>query len=83
MEAVHAYLIPARATVEVFKTNVQTRQQAQVLLGRLCLSFPDHVINFDLEDCDRILRVEGEGVDAERLILLMASYGLECSVLED
>lgn len=83
MEVLYSISKPLRATVEVFKTNVPTPQQAQAVLSGLCLFFPDHGINFDLEDCDRILRVEGEGVDVERILLLMASYGWECSVLED
>ena len=46
--------------VEVFKTNVYEPCQSIMLVRILYNYFPDHRINFDLEDCDRILRVEGK-----------------------
>lgn len=49
-------------SVEVFKTNVQQQRQAAWLLGLLNRQFPLCRINFDLDDCDRILRVEGREV---------------------
>lgn len=73
----------ATLAVEVFKTNVQTEKEAQVIVADLQDYFPGHSINFDLEDCDRILRVEGKGVDVERVLSLFINYGLECAVLED
>ncbi len=45
--------------VEVFKTNVQQTEEAEMLIEKLAEHFPAHEINFDLSDCDRILRVQG------------------------
>ena len=45
-------------TVEIFATNVQEVSQAKDLVNILLKIFPEYLINFDLEDCDRILRVE-------------------------
>jgi len=70
-------------TVEVFKTSVQTAKEAEVIVADLQACFPGHSINFDLEDCDRILRLEGKGMDVERVLSVLWNYGLECSVLED
>lgn len=38
--------------------------------------------NFDLEDCDRILRVESAGPSSEQIILLFTSLGFICRELE-
>ena len=42
-----------------FKTNVQECELAHQLTQKLLLCFPHSKINFDLHDCDKILRVEG------------------------
>ena len=68
--------------VEVFKTNVQRRKQAKVLLEALSRKFPSFRINFDLEDCDRILRIEGENVCQEKVAELLSENGYKCEVLE-
>jgi len=39
--------------------------------------------NFDLEDCDKILRVETEKVTPETVITLLKSQGFECSELSE
>lgn len=68
--------------VEIFKTNVQQQEQAKELLEVLGQQFPASRINFDLDDCDRILRVEAERIAQEEIIELVESNGYECSVIE-
>jgi tRNA G26 N,N-dimethylase Trm1 len=68
--------------IEVFKTNVARREQAAKLLEVLENHFPVLKINFDLEDCDKILRVKGSVVAPERIINVITSNGYQCSVLE-
>ena len=68
--------------VEVFKTNVQEEDLARQLTSRLLTHFPHHKINFDLQDCDKILRVEGTAISRERIIELITSEGFQCHVLE-
>ena len=67
--------------VEVFKTNVQEQNQSEFLLSVLCKLFPSHKINFDLSDCDNILRVEGNNVKSQQIIDLLHSNGYQCQVL--
>jgi hypothetical protein len=67
--------------VEVFKTNVQQLELAAQLASALSEQFPFFKINFDLEDCDKILRIEGGQVCAETVIKLLSSQGFECEVL--
>lgn len=69
------------AMVEVFKTNVQENKQAVDLIDQLCFYFPDYKASFDLDDCDKILRVEGSEVEIEKIISTMANHGFECVVL--
>ncbi|WP_344974999.1 hypothetical protein [Compostibacter hankyongensis] len=67
--------------VEVFRTNVGGMPEAQKLLALLLRHFPDTKINFDLEDCDRILRVEGKDFAPEKVMRLLQEHGFSCSVL--
>jgi hypothetical protein len=69
--------------VEVFKTNVETGAQADGILEKLSACFPHCRINFDLDDRDRILRVETEEeLEPEEIIRLLAGQGFVCGVLE-
>lgn len=68
--------------VEVFKTNVQKKAQSKMLLCILSDTFPSFKINFDLSDCDKVLRVEGDNMEASRIIMLVKEFGFKCEVLE-
>ena len=68
--------------VEVFKTNVQKKAQSKELLCILSEAFPSFKINFDLSDCDKVLRVEGDNMEATPIIVIVKEYGFNCEVLE-
>ena len=68
--------------VEVFKTNVQKKAQSKMLLCILSKAFPSFKINFDLSDCDKVLRVEGGNMEALRIMVLVKEYGFYCEVLD-
>jgi hypothetical protein len=57
--------------VEVFKTSVQKKEQSKMLLCILSEAFPSFKINFDLSDCDKVLRVEGDNVESLKIIILV------------
>jgi hypothetical protein len=44
--------------IEVFKTNVQSEEDAELILKDYSDFFPEWKIGFDLEDCDKILRID-------------------------
>lgn len=44
--------------IEVFKTNISRKRAATNVLKELESIFPNDKISLDLEDCDKILRVE-------------------------
>lgn len=68
--------------VEVFRTNVQRPKQARILESELASQFPFIKISFDLEDCDKVLRVEGKKFAPDKVIELLHSNGYFCQVLE-
>jgi len=71
--------------IEVFKTNVNEEAQAKRLLRQIHITFQDYQANFDLEDCDRILRVKslsGE-VDPYFIIGILRKSGWNAEILPD
>ncbi|KAA6439510.1 hypothetical protein FEM33_12615 [Dyadobacter flavalbus] len=71
--------------VEIFKTNVESEDQATLLIEQINRIFTGYQASFDLEDCDRILRVScTEGtVQSECLIRLLLDFGFYAEILAD
>ena len=67
--------------VEVFQTDVKQVQQADSLINELLQHFPDSKINFDLDDCDKILRIEGLNFLADKVMMLLKEHGFNCRLL--
>ena len=75
---------PAKlATVLVFATSIATKQQARLVARHLSGVAGVAKWNFDLEDCDRILRIESATLEPECIIALLDSVGFECKELPD
>jgi hypothetical protein len=68
--------------VEVFKTNVHEPAHAEKLVDLLYQHFPARKINFYLEDCDRILRIESHNNYSSRVIETLKVNGFWCEELE-
>jgi hypothetical protein len=68
--------------IEVFKTNVHKATEANQLVLLLLNHFPGSKINFDLEDCDKVLRVEGIHFVTEKVMNLLKESGFQCAILE-
>jgi phenylalanyl-tRNA synthetase alpha subunit len=47
----------------------------------LPFTFPDLKVNVDLEDCDKILRVEGQGIVPDKVINFMSITEHSCQML--
>lgn len=71
--------------VEVFRTNVNSRRDATILIVEIRKRFSDYVANFDLNDCDRILRIKCTGgyIQSSAIIDLLEMYGFNAEVLSD
>ena len=68
--------------VEVFKTNVQKETDTKYIITIMNREFPNYKVNFDLEDCDKILRVEGVDLEVDNIIDYMNCLGYICMKLE-
>lgn len=68
--------------VEVFKTNVRKRSEAKGLIALLQKHFPGSQVNFDLDDCDHVLRIEGSGLAPDKVMMLLEEKGFDCDILE-
>lgn len=69
--------------VWIFKTSVQKQQDIKQLKPRLDESLlPEAVWNFDLEDCDNILRIEAKTLQPQHIEKLLLTAGYECVELE-
>lgn len=69
-------------TIEVFKTNVADEAQANDVRRMLQQHFPHSRINFDLHDCDKVLRIEGADFTTENVMLLVKGKGIVCKILD-
>lgn len=67
--------------IEVFKTNIQEWEVAYKVSLELEKRFPNTKINFDLDDCDKILRVEGSGFNIQAIVQAAKTLGFFCEPL--
>jgi hypothetical protein len=70
--------------VEVFKTNVLNKKTAKVILEEIGKHQPAYKCNFDLEDRDKVLRIENASgrVDAALIFNILEKNNHEGAILE-
>lgn len=71
--------------VEIFKTNVEETEKAVQITEILRKRFPTCRFNFDLSDCDRILRAESYNgsIDIEGIVEIAKKYSLEIKLIKE
>jgi hypothetical protein len=71
--------------VEVFKTDMDDCHQAALLVNQIHQTFPGYEANFDLDDCDKILRVSFTGgvIQTALIIVLLQNFGIVGELLID
>lgn len=67
--------------VEVFKTSVLKSGEANRIIDTINRIYPHLKVNFDLDDCDKILRIEGNKIDVSRITQLLLNKGFQCEIL--
>jgi hypothetical protein len=69
--------------VEIFKTNIEQEKDAATVMRNLARHFPGWIVNFDLDDCDRILRIETaeDTINEQKVIQLICRQGFACEHL--
>ena len=71
--------------VEIFKTNVVSKRLANRVLNYLHANMPAYSFNFDLDDCDRILRAQylANKFEAAKIIKIAEEHAIEISLFEE
>lgn len=70
--------------IEVLKTNVSDPEEAKKIIDWIHATFINYHANFDLADCDRILRVASDSsVHVADLISILNAFGFDADVLPD
>lgn len=67
--------------VEIFKTSIESREQSEIVKQDLLNLFPTAKINFDLDDCDRILRIEDHEIFPQVVLNLLSHKGFQIEIL--
>lgn len=65
----------------VFKTSVKYKKDIAKIKKIFKVS-NDLLITFDLEDCDKIMRTEGNSYTADEIIAKIQTLGYHCEELE-
>ncbi|UII20758.1 hypothetical protein [Fulvivirga ligni] len=70
--------------VEVYKTNLTNKNKADALITLMEDLFPEFEVNFDLDDCDNILRVKSSvWIDNSKVISLLREQQVVAEPLPD
>ncbi len=69
--------------VLVFSTDLNSSQQAEAVRYQLTRSGLADRVAFDLDDCDRVLRVETEAASAGEIAQSVRELGVVISEMED
>ena len=69
--------------ISVFKTSVSNASDIEILKPLLDIQLENSKWNFDLEDCDNILRIDSLNEVTLQTIKLLKYYGFECEELSD
>lgn len=67
----------------IFKTSIRDKSDISVLRPVLTPLIHDGRWSVDLEDCDKILRIESDMINVETVSSLLNRLGFACSELED
>jgi len=71
--------------IEVYKTNILKKKQAKEIKKQIKHKFPNYCVDFDLADCDHILRIEtfNEALDNHAIINSVQKLGFDIEILTD
>ena len=67
--------------IYIYRTNVTTPSHIQKVRALFQRVLSIKRWTFDLEDCDRVLRIEADGLRQELVPLLLADVGIFCEPL--
>lgn len=68
--------------IEIFRTNITEQSKASLIIAELKLLFNNACISFDLEDIDRVLRIQHPELVPQKVIDHICNKGFFCEVLD-
>lgn len=68
--------------IYVFKTSVKKKSEVRKLKPALSSILPAEKWNFDLDDCDRILRIDSDKETVPKIINLLSAHKIDVEELE-
>ena len=69
--------------IEVFKTDIKNKTTAKAIIKALKQRFPTSNFNFDLNDCDKILRIISSQNIESQVVEMLNNQGFICEVLKE
>jgi predicted alpha/beta hydrolase family esterase len=74
-----------QSEIEVFKTDVNDAVWARMLKDKIAKVFAEYEVHFDLEDCDKVMRVKSTTHPIQRIMLinLLKDFGFQAEVMKD
>ena len=69
---------------EVFSTNIEDHAHAVMIARMIRNVFPDYLVNFDLDDCDHILRIQAHhSINVRAVMKIVRFTGFNANILPD
>jgi len=68
--------------IYVFKTSVKSKMLAKKLKPHIEKILPEAKWNFDLDDCDKVLRIDSNENIILPIINLLKNHNIDCKELE-
>ncbi len=68
--------------VHIYKTSVSNKRGVKAIKPLLNALIPNSKWNFDLHDCDNILRIDCKEITSDKVIEVLKSQGFDCLELE-
>ncbi len=71
------------STVKVYKTDVTDKSEAAAIAKYLIHEFPSCDVSFDLDDCDKVLRIESSNgsIDEQKVREILGRFYHEIETL--
>lgn len=69
--------------IEVYKTNVKNRNASKAVIKALYQHLGYETIWFDLQDCDKVLRIEATSINNANVMEVLRKLGFQCELLLD
>jgi hypothetical protein len=67
--------------IHIFITSIASKMESEAVKCTILSKYPSAKIDFDLEDIDNVLRVEGI-FNAKKILKIVTAMNLDCKVMD-